>query len=241
VYELFSFVQGEKFNQSPASARESGRALAWLHKLLAEVRPTIELASVSYHNIAPIASQVLLLCQRLGAAELAGVGERLSAAYAAAAIHAEEQGFARWPAQIVHGDWHPGNVIFTPTGGIAAALDFDTARLEPRAVDIANGAMQFSITRRGDNPLEWPENLDEQRLIEFIHGYDSYSPAGVISKAEIAALPWLMIEAMIVEAIVPIAATGRFGPVGGVDFLRMVDRKVAWLQSNQSRVTALLS
>jgi hypothetical protein len=54
----------------------------------------------------------------------------------------------------------------------------------------------------------------------------------LLSQAEIRTLPPLMIEALIAEAVFPIAATGSFGKVDGVPFLQMVQRKIAWLQKS---------
>ena len=42
----------------------------------------------------------------------------------------------------------------------------------------------------------------------------------------------LMIEALIDEAVRPIAATGRFANVQGLHFLLMVERKVNWLKND---------
>ena len=42
---------------------------------------------------------------------------------------------------------------------------------------------------------------------------------------------------MVAEAFVPIAATGRFGPIPGGAFLRMVERKVEWLIRNHERLS----
>jgi hypothetical protein len=41
-----------------------------------------------------------------------------------------------------------------------------------------------------------------------------------------------MVEALIAEAVFPIAATGQFGRMDGMAFLSMVMRKVQWLQKN---------
>jgi Ser/Thr protein kinase RdoA (MazF antagonist) len=123
---------------------------------------------------------------------------------------------------------------------VAAVIDYDTARRAPRAVDIANGALQFSITMKGRDPLDWPAPLDEGRLKRFCRGYETVKE-GVISIAELAALPWLMIEALIVEGAVPIAATGSFAGYSGAGFLRMVNAKTQWLEHNAARLTTLIS
>ena len=49
---------------------------------------------------------------------------------------------------------------------------------------------------------------------------------------EIQALPWLMVEALVTEAAVTIAATGKFGPLGGAEMLRIVHRKGLWLENH---------
>jgi len=62
----------------------------------------------------------------------------------------------------------------------------------------------------------------------------------LLSEAEIRAIPWLMIEALIAEAVFPIAATGQFGSMDGVAFLQMVGRKVKWLQKNAPMLIELV-
>jgi hypothetical protein len=47
------------------------------------------------------------------------------------------------------------------------------------------------------------------------------------------ALPDLMIEIMIAEAVLPIAATGSFGHLSGIDFLKMILRKCRWIDENR--------
>jgi hypothetical protein len=42
----------------------------------------------------------------------------------------------------------------------------------------------------------------------------------------------LMIEALIAELVLPIAATGSFGRYQGFGFMKMVRRKVNWLWNN---------
>ena len=42
-----------------------------------------------------------------------------------------------------------------------------------------------------------------------------------------------MIEILIAEAVMPIAATGYFGRVSGLDFLKMILRKCRWIEDNR--------
>jgi homoserine kinase type II len=150
----------------------------------------------------------------------------LTDGYQHAAEMAESAGLNNWPRQIVHADWHPGNMLFRDNH-VVAVIDYDSARLLPRVLDIANGALQFSIIGGSDELAKWPDYVDESRFKRFLRGYDAVV---LLSQAEIRALPWLMIEALIAEAVFPIAATGNFGRMQGLQFLQMVQRKVAWLK-----------
>jgi hypothetical protein len=70
-----------------------------------------------------------------------------------------------------------------------------------------------------------------------VRGYDEVM---ILSEAEVRAMPWLMAEALMAEAVLPIAVTGTFGRLGGLGFLQMVQRKVNWLTHNSDRLMALL-
>jgi homoserine kinase type II len=119
---------------------------------------------------------------------------------------------------------------------VVAVIDYDSARLLPRIIDIANGALQFSILGGDEDVSKWPEYPDESRFKRFLRGYDEVM---LLSQAEIATIPHLMIEALIAEAVFPIAATGQFGRMDGVAFLQMVGRKVKWLQKNAKMLIEL--
>lgn len=251
IYELFEFIPGNAYDGSLDATADAGRALGFFHRLLgsfdahAAQSPAASAAPApaappagSYHAARGLAEHLNAIASRAAGPEEAAVVERLRAAYDEAGAAVDGFGFASWPVQIIHGDWHPGNMLFHGSR-VGAVIDYDTARRGPRALDLANGALQFSISMKGNDPLQWPEGLDETRLKRFCRGYESVKDC-VISTAELAALPWLMIEALIVEAAVPIAATGGFAGLSGAAFLRMVDTKSLWLKENAARLTALL-
>ena len=79
---------------------------------------------------------------------------------------------------------------------------------------------------------------DESRYKRFFRGYDEVM---LLSEAELRAVPWLMIEALVAEAVFPIAATGNFGKLEGLAFLQMVQRKVEWMQQSADRLVELAS
>lgn len=238
IYELFEYIPGQLYDQSLHATYEAGQALALFHRLLAHERPGWDPPGSSFHRSSHVGANLQFIPHRLQDESIEPVATYLRGAYEHAGEQADAAGLATWPRQIVHGDWHPGNMLFRASK-IVAVIDYDTARVLPRVLDIANGTLQFSITRQGDNPSVWPDEPDEGRLKRFCRGYDSMAET-VISTGELEAIPWLMIEAMIAEAALPIAATGRFGRLEAAPFLRMVERKVRWLADHTARIPHLL-
>ncbi len=239
IYELFEYIAGQPYDQSLHATFEAGQALAMFHRILAGVTPEWEPPSGSFHRSPHVPANLNFIPHRIQDDTLDPIIAALREFYQEAGAAADALGLQQWPRQITHGDWHPGNMLFR-NSKVVAVIDYDTARILPRALDIANGALQFSITRMGDNPDLWPAEPDESRFKRFLRGYDSMAQT-VVSTAELEAVPWLMIEAMIAEAAVPIAATGRFGRIDARGFLRMVLRKVRWLHGNRDRMARLVS
>lgn len=239
IYELFEFVKGDPYDQSLHATYESGQGLALFHNILVDEKPEWEPPGTSYHRAHFVPPNLAFIPHRLNDGSLVEIVDALRDSYVQAGQRVEDAGFAAWPRQIAHGDWHPGNMLFRGSK-IVGVIDYDTARVLPRGVDIANGALQFSITRAGDDPDSWSAEPDEGRLKRFCRGYDSVAST-LISADELKAMPWLMMEALIAEAALPIAATGKFGRFDAAPFLRMVQRKARWLQANADRIARLVS
>src|SRR5215212_7314659 len=211
VYELFEYIPGQAYPQTLESTFDSGRVLALYHKLLDNFKSEWKPPAGSYHAAQSVEQGIRTIMATLPA----GVAETV-----------EAHGMEGWPKQIVHADWHPGNMLYRDNH-VVAVIDYDSARLLPRLIDIANGALQFSIIGGDDDVSKWPDFLDESRFKRFLRGYDEVV---LLSQAEIRAMPYLMMEALIAEAVFPIAATGTFGRMDGLAFLGMVQRKVKWMQ-----------
>ena len=152
--------------------------------------------------------------------------------YNESSVRVSQLGFDSWPRQVIHGDWHPGNMLFSK-GKLAAVLDFDAVRVATTITDLANGMLQFSIVSGRPNPADWPDYFDEEKLDRFIKGYRSVSE---LDKNKLDAVLDLMIETMIAEAVMPIAATGFFGHLSGSDFLDMILRKALWLNKHRENL-----
>jgi homoserine kinase type II len=231
IYEMFEYIAGEGYTGGLDSTYYAGQSLSLYHKLLKDFEGDYNPPTGSYHDAKAIHQAIrntvgsLPLETRPSTDVLTATVKRIEDAYVHAAAQVNQLGLAEWESQIVHGDWHPGNMLFR-NKRVVAVIDYDAARRQQRVIDFANGALQFSILGGGEDPSDWPEYPDEARFKRFMRGYDSVS---VVSVAEIKAVPYLMCEAMIAEAVLPIAATGSFGRFDGFGFLEMIDRKVQWI------------
>jgi homoserine kinase type II len=241
VYELFEYIRGTGYDNSLEATYDSGKILALYHKLLRDYRPEFEPAVGSYHASKAISSgldQIPFTLSRndqarnISQAQVTATLGFLRDSYVHAYTHVNDTGLNDWPLQIVHCDWHPGNMLFR-NRKVVAVIDYDAARMQQRVIDLANGALQFSILGGGEDPSTWPDYVDEGRFKRFIRGYDEVD---VISVAELEIVPWLMIEAMVAESVLPIAATGSFGRMEGYGFLQMIERKVRWVQENHANL-----
>ena len=242
IYEMFEYITGSGYDGSLDATFHSGRILGLYHKLLVDFSSDYKPPTGSYHDAPAIQQAIqntissLPMDSRPSAEVLTETVEHLKGSYQSCADEVNKLGLKNWQAQIVHGDWHPGNMLFREQN-IVAVIDYDAARLQQRVIDLANGALQFSILGGADDPAKWPAYLDRTRFKRFMRGYDSVN---VVSVAELKAVPFLMCEAMTAEAVLPIAATGSFGRLDGFGFLQMVSRKVKWILEHMEELGNVL-
>ncbi|MEL7240209.1 MAG: phosphotransferase, partial [Planctomycetota bacterium] len=200
VYELFEFIPGQGYNQSLEATYDSGRILATYHKLLEDFSTSYDPPTGSFHAAEAVEKGFdRILKHFAGRQEIAPTCRFLLDSYRHARDSADDKGLRNWPDQVVHGDWHPGNMLFREKR-VVAVIDYDSARALPRVIDTANGALQFSILGGGDDVDTWPDHLDQTRFKRFLRGYDQVN---LLSEAELRATPWLMVEALIAEAVFP--------------------------------------
>ena len=242
VYEMFEYIPGQSYPQTLEATADAGRVLALYHKLLEDFESQWQPPSGSYHNATAIEQSLKTIASNVTVglnnenAELHQLLGYILKSYRSSAQTAHDLGLDGWPRTICHADWHPGNMLFRDNR-VVAVIDYDSARLLPRVIDVANGLLQFSIIGGDDDASKWPEYLDESRFRRFARGYDQVV---LLSQAEIRSIPYLMIEALIAEAVFPIAQTGSIGRMEGLPFLQMVGRKVRWIEKNHDRLVGLL-
>jgi homoserine kinase type II len=240
TYELFEFVAGERYDSSLAQTTHAGHVLARFHRAVADFATQWLPPAGSFHDSPRVRQGLSAIPAGTGLhdsaagheAELLALTQELFERYDESAEAVNRGGFADWPVGIVHGDWHPGNMLFR-RGRVVAVLDLDSARRQPALTDLANGMLQFSILRGRSAPAEWPDFFDETRLRRFFGGYAGRAP---LPPEQRSAIPDLMIESLIAECVVPIAATGSFGWLPGYGVLQMVRRKVRWLGEARPRL-----
>jgi homoserine kinase type II len=242
VYELFEFVGGQPYGQTAAETRDAGATLARFHQATEAFDPgTLPVPRGDYHDAAGVRTGLCAIGSTLSShdsfsgdqAELATLIQFLLEQYDRAADAVNSGGFGSFPERMTHSDWHPGNLLFRKDR-VVAVVDYDSARLARRVIDVANGALQFSMLAGGD-PAVWPDNLDETRYHEFLVGYESLLP---LAPPERASLPHLMAEALITECVPPITETGSVGQYPGFRILLMVRRKLRWIEANRERLAA---
>ncbi len=243
IYELFEFIAGQPYERTEEEASEAGITLARFHEMMGgmKISRSLPVPTGDYHDATRIRSRLFGLGSTLSShdsfsgddAELASLVQFLLAAYDEAAESANAFGFGDLPESIVHGDWHPGNLLYRKKR-VLAVIDFDAARRSRCVIDIANGSLQFSMLAKGD-PATWPDHVDAVRFGAFLRAYESLRP---LSDKQRACIPHLMIEAIISECVLPIYQTGSMGQWTGFRVLKMVRRKVRWIVENGDRLVA---
>ncbi len=240
IYEFFKFVTGTRYDGTGQITVDTGRQLARFHKYLVDFACDCKPLNSSFHDSSIVRRHLKTI--RTGKVgepngELQKTADDLMGLYNNSSVGVNQLGFDSWDQQVVHGDWHPGNMLFKDNR-LAAVLDFDSVKIAPAVTDLANGMLQFSIVGNRPNPADWPAYLDQAKLVQFLNGYREVIK---LEKGKIDSLVDLMIETIIAEAILPIATTGFFGHLSGLDFLKMILRKARWMDDNHCTLEKAIS
>ena len=234
IYEMFEFVQGRRPDGSISDAAACGLTLAGFHRHTNALDTHFEPPAGAYHNAGGIEEHAQT-ATRATPPDAHEPIDRLMRLFHESRSRTDRLGLARTRPVLIHADWHPGNILLEDHR-VRAVTDFDSVRLAPRVVDLANGLLQFSIDAGAHSPADWlaPPDLDRYRA--FLGGYRRPGDEPV-DRAESALIPPLMIQALVAETLLPIARTGRFGPLGPVAFLQAIALKALWLSENAEALT----
>ncbi|MGE3180816.1 MAG: phosphotransferase enzyme family protein [Phycisphaerae bacterium] len=245
VYEVFEYVDAQRYKGSLEETMHAGYVLGRLHARTKGFRRENPPAALNYHDrqdvidgLGAIPSITSSLDSVVGhETELLMTTIELADRYRESADAIRAAGYDSLEHVVLHGDWHPGNMLFT-NNHVAVVLDFDAARPGPPIVEVANGMLQFSMLRSEHDPVNWPAFFDETRMRRFLIGY---SLRLRLPQEQRQLIPDFMIESLIAETSVPIAVTGSFGHMPGFGVLQMAKRKVRWLLENKSRMQRWLA
>jgi homoserine kinase type II len=245
IYELFHFINGHRFDKSKPEAAESGRVLAHCHDLLREFSEEESVTKTSFHQIEntnQVLSEILeVISKHEDVSKLDGMDETIeyiTSQFESAKKTTESVGFDSLPTSVVHGDWHPGNMLYRD-GEIVAVIDFDSLRVAQRITDISNGVLQFSMRMGVDDVKNWPDSFRGHTIRSMVQSYNAFTTAPLFP-SELSIVPSLMKEALVVESAFHIYKTGSFGKIPGSEFLRMVERKLGWLDSNTEKIIEVI-
>lgn len=217
VYELSVYIEGNTDPRTALSAERSGALLAELHRAMDAVRPTltwaapVEAAVIDPDRVAP------------------GKGRGVDAEIVGSVRGVLERAAAftgRTTPGLVHGDWHPGNLVYRADEPVAVC-DFDHARVGGREREVAQGLAQFSLTRGevGQDPAAWPAEADLDRLSAHWRGY--LRGGGTVEAATvIGLLPGVLME----------EGLGASDPRA----VWLVLRKAQWLEDRADEIRARL-
>lgn len=235
--ELAEWVDGARWSRTEAEASSAGTVVGRMMAVAARFDPGPVPPGVSYHRegtFVGIGGPVLESSMRADpdsdASVLRAAIERLGSLGLEAWERAEATRFAeRGPRPgCVHGDLHPGNAIFDE-GRVRAVIDFDSVRIDRRACELAAALLHFANhPMQGDDPAGWREDLDLARVRAFASSCEA-ALGEPLAGPELAAIPWLMIEACALETLVPVARTGRFAQVRADRAVPFIVRKCEWI------------
>jgi len=228
VFELVEFVAGDPYPRHPVAANSAGRTLARLHEEMRHLSAPERLRG-SYHDSSLVREVLGRLRERVD--ELSLDPMRLSDRYEHAAASAQSW-FEGRPPRLIHGDFHPGNLIHDrdSDGRVLAVLDWEAVRVDLPQAEFAAAAVHFARPPSSARPRV--PGLDETLLTSFVAGF------GVLRRETSGIVPELMIESVIAEV-----AFLLDGGVRGERAARLavrVEGLLDWIDRNRSAISRIV-
>ncbi len=235
VYELFVFIEGTVFDRSSAMiqshAQQAGALLGELHRSLDSIATTFEAPTepttidLSRLSILETQQSSISLETREHCKRILEYGAELAQANAQ-------------PPALVHGDWHPGNMIYIGSE-IVAVCDFDNTRVGSRAREIAQAMVHFSL--KSPAPGQTARNCDPDPEINamraFWQGYAGSGAPACTARLCVGLMPATMID----EALASLSSSHQSDfNEQSASMLIAVARKAIWLDEHQSSLISML-
>lgn len=179
TYELFVFIEGVVFDQSIAHANQSGMLLGEVHRAMDSITTSFE-ATVESSVVNP---------ERAMAGGLPETAKKVCKRILDYGLDAHRAN-AR-PAALVHGDWHPGNMIFDGPE-IVAIVDFDNCRLGSRDRELAQAMVYLSMKRPIGNDV--PGEASMEHVLAVWDGYLELSESKPNPRLIAALMPAVLLD-----------------------------------------------
>ena len=232
VWELQSWVSGRDGRRSSNDAISSGIALAMFHRATRHLQaPVIK----GYHQRQDLEKIARLALSHAPHAESA-LCELVTLAKVAR-TKVQDRGIEVHRQQALHGDWHPRNLRFNAQRQVCGILDLDAVRTDAVVTELATAVLHISLRRSRDTPIEhWPAGLRYKAG----QGLTSAWRSRIGREPDLGTwgmLPWVMIEGLAFETILPIAARGEVSGIEPGAWIRAGAKTAEWIRA-RSRALA---
>ncbi|MAT81198.1 MAG: hypothetical protein CMJ29_06080 [Phycisphaerae bacterium] len=240
IYELFRYVKAARCDGDSSSLVACGEALASFHEhLMTFDQPSPDVRG--FHSVPDVPVHMERFAEKQKSRHRRAC-LFIRDAYVQSSRKVDQMGWASWPQTVVHGDWHPGNVLFGSEGEVVVVLDFDAVKWETRMSDLSSAILHFGryvSALRCEDGRTWPVNIDIHAASALLKGYMSRSsrrPAAM----ELASIPSLVIEALVLETMPSLMREGRFGDMDTPEMLEHVVSSIERIRSESGRLISAL-
>ena len=249
AFELYRFVDGRSFGGSRAELVETARALAHFHQAAAEYP-----ARGSFN---PVPAQFAIAAPEVGGSERMDDPELMAAAFERLARdepaldYAVEQArrltreyggsvYGALPRWLIHGDYHPGNLLYSDSGKLAGIFDLDWACEHTRSRDLADG-VYYLAGRRDEFDGSSIESMTEavqpdmDDALLFLRTYSEIAP---LEPEEVRAIPLALRARWLAERL---EGSAKVTPERRVWFItRDLERPLEWLDAHEEELVRSL-
>ena len=240
VYEVQHFVEGDPFDpESPEQLRASGEGLAAFHAALDDFLPPAPKSLPRYDRPRGIRAGFTSLLpqatpeQRTEIEAVLAIVARLDADF-------PDSLYASLPHCIIHGDYHPANVLFRGNR-LAGIFDLDWVSRQPRLRDLSDGIYYFAGRREGRldgsdiRSLTRGLQYDIPRARSFLDAYRARRP---VAEDELRVLPLVATARWLFSKVAGMRKVAEGERVGLA--LRDALPPVEWLAAHGSELVAAL-
>jgi Ser/Thr protein kinase RdoA (MazF antagonist) len=252
VYELYPFVAGRPFDaRRPEELVAAAETLAAFHRAAYDYDPPASWQQrVAQYTTLGFSDEVsdrmddprLQLANLQGVRTLAGApAEEVLVERCMARVKVLQRTYGRAAYQrltgyVIHGDYTPANVVYSPAGEVVGVFDFDWAMLGARCLDVAYGLCFFAtVPRQIDAGSIWSLTdaaaFTIERCATFLRAYHGAWPLSALEREAIphafAAL-WLSKR---LEGMAKVRPDERFR-----FFARDIEGPLCWMDAHWAEV-----